>query len=216
MKTGLTEIVLILDRSTSMSSIILESINGLNEFMDQQKMEDGEANVSITMFDRNVEFVKDCVPLTEIEHFTLNDYRPQGTTALYDAIGSTMVRVGERLAETDESERPEKVMVVILTDGANNEFYTYDAEKVKEMIGHQEEKYDWEFMFLAANQDAFLVGEKFGMQSHNSISYSHTDSGARCAFANATAYTKSYRSVSKSVAKDELRSYRAISEDEIS
>src|ERR1035437_9496838 len=45
------------------------------------------------------------------------NYRPDGGTALYDAVGHTIDRIGQRLANTLEENRPSKVVVVILTDG---------------------------------------------------------------------------------------------------
>jgi len=49
----------------------------------------------------------------------------------------------------------EKVIACILTDGSENASREFSRSKIKEMIEHQRDKYQWEFVFLAANQDAF-------------------------------------------------------------
>jgi len=51
MKKGLTELVMILDRSGSMSGLEADTIGGFNGMIGKQKMEDGEAYVSVVLFD---------------------------------------------------------------------------------------------------------------------------------------------------------------------
>jgi hypothetical protein len=63
----------------------------------------------------------------------------------------TIDDVGKQLAATPEPERPNKVIVAILTDGMENAGRDYTNAKVTAMIRHQQEKYSWEFLFLAAN-----------------------------------------------------------------
>ena len=51
MKKGLTELVFILDRSGSMSGLEADTIGGFNSLIEKQKKEDGEAYVSVVLFD---------------------------------------------------------------------------------------------------------------------------------------------------------------------
>lgn len=198
MKDGLTELVCILDRSGSMSSIIDEAIGGFNTFLKEQRELEGDANVTVALFDDRYDLIHDNVNINDVEDMTSEVYYPRGMTSLLDAIGKTMQTVGERLANTPEEERPENVIVAILTDGMENCSREYTTEKIKEMIQHQEEKYDWTFMYLAANQDAFAVGQSFGMSDYNSINFNANSGGAKGAFQNMTLASTSYRSMSKS------------------
>lgn len=62
-----------------------------------------------------------------------------------------------------EAERPERVLVAIWTDGLENSSSDYTRQQIFDMITHQREVYKWEFVFLAANQDAIAEGNKLGV-----------------------------------------------------
>lgn len=198
MKQGLTELVCILDRSGSMWNIADDAIGGFNTFINEQKKVEGDANVTVALFDDRYDLIFDNVNIEEISELTSEVYYPRGGTALYDAIGKTMQCVGARLNNTPEDERPETVIVAILTDGHENQSTEYTSEKIKEMIEHQEEKYDWTFMYLAANQDSFSVGQQFGMKGYNSINFNANSGGTTGAFTNIALASTSYRSMAKS------------------
>ena len=137
-------LVFIIDESGSMSSSVNDVIGGFNSVIEKQKeIKDGKCTVSLYRFSSNVtkEFVgKD---INEIPKF---EYYPCGMTALYDGTGTAIDEIGKWLSEMKEEDRPSKTMVVIMTDGEENNSHEYSASKVKEMIKHQEEKYSWEFV----------------------------------------------------------------------
>lgn len=196
MKSGLTEIVCILDRSGSMSSIIGDAIGGLNTFIEGQKALSGEANITIVLFDNDYELLHDNVPISQISEITQRQYYPRGMTALYDAVGRTIDNIGVRLSNTPESDRPEKVIVAILTDGLENSSTEYTALSVKEKIEEQESVYSWAFVYLAANQNAFEVGSQFGMKQDNTLNFTQTSKGAKSAFSNVSLYSSTVRGMS--------------------
>jgi len=204
MRVGLSEIVCILDRSGSMGSIVNDAIGGFNTFLTEQKAVDGEANITIVLFNDRMELLYDNVDIKTIPDMRYESYRPNGGTALYDAIGYTMVSVGDRLAKTAEADRPEKVIVVILTDGEENSSKTYAQLRIKQMIQHQEQVYNWAFVYLAANVDAITTGSAFGMTQNNTLSFSSTSTGTRQAFENMNVYSKSIRCMSKSATMDSI------------
>jgi len=125
---------------------------------------------------------------------------PRGNTALLDAIGQTLNTVGARLSKTPEAERPGKVIVVILTDGMENASKEFSAARVKEMITEQHGKYSWEFVYLGANQDAFKVGNSYGIA--NSIGYAGTHKGTSQSYATVSSLLGSYRQSGKVVVPD--------------
>jgi len=211
MKQGLTEIVCVLDRSGSMASIIDDAIGGLNTFINEQKKLDGDANITMALFDDEYDLVHDNVSIDSIDAITDGVYYPRGMTALYDAIGKTVSSVGNRLSNTNEDERPERVIVAILTDGMENSSKEYTSERIREIIKEQEDKYNWQFMYLAANQDAFNVGQQFGMKTHNSINFNATAKGAKNAFDNMALYSTQVRSA-KVLNQETMMSYKSIKE----
>jgi uncharacterized protein YegL len=182
MRTDLTDIVFVLDRSGSMSSIKSEAIGGFNGFVEAQKKAPGAARLSLVLFDHEYQLAYDAVPLGEVQPLDASTYVPRGTTALLDAVGRAIDDTGNRLASTPEAERPGLVMVCILTDGHENASQDYTRERVKAMTQHQQQVYNWEFRYLGANQDAFAEASKLGVQQQHAASFAPTSSGARAAF----------------------------------
>ncbi len=77
MKKGLTELVMILDRSGSMAGLESDTIGGFNSMIEKQKKEDGEAYVSVVLFDDRSDVIYDRVPVEKVEPMTTSeDARP--------------------------------------------------------------------------------------------------------------------------------------------
>lgn len=165
MKKGYVEIISILDRSGSMSSIKDDAIGGFNNFLNEQKKLPGKASFSIILFDNEYEVLKDNIDIQDIDLLTDKTFVPRGCTALLDAVGKTINSVGDRLSKTKEEDRPEKVMVCIVTDGQENASHNFTKTKIKDMIEHQRSKYGWEFLYLGANQDSFSEASSYGISS---------------------------------------------------
>jgi hypothetical protein len=171
MKEGVTELVFVLDRSGSMELMRDEAIGGFNAFLEEQKKLPGEAKLTLALFDNQYDLVCNGKDIKCVEPLDEHTYVPRGTTALLDAIGRTVADVGRRLNDTPECDRPSKVLVAILTDGMENASNDYTKDKISEVISHQRGKYSWEFMFLAANQDAIAEGTSLGISAGLSYNY---------------------------------------------
>jgi len=194
MKKGLNEIVFVLDMTGSMETLKADTIGGFNNFVNEQKQGSGEATMSLIVFNsseyrkvfenKKIENVK---PLTEKE------YRPSAMTPLLDAIGRTINEVGNRLDKTPENDKPEKVILVILTDGEENSSREFSRDKIFEMINHQRDKYSWEFIFLGANQDAFLEAGKLGIRAIDIQNFYYTSAGIAYTYTTSSNAVKSYR-----------------------
>ena len=151
MKEGLVHICFVLDESGSMYRSVSDVKGGFKKVIDEQKaLQNGSCIVSLFKFSdkaREVYLGKD---VNEIDTDNL-DYSPGGCTAMNDGIGTAIDNVGKWLADKDESERPEKNMVVIMTDGMENASREYTIEEVRERIKHQTEKYDWSFVYMGTD-----------------------------------------------------------------
>jgi uncharacterized protein YegL len=181
MRQGLSEIICIIDRSGSMATIKADAIGGFNTFLEEQKKLPGEATLTYIQFDTEYEVVHENTPLQTIQPIDGNTYQPRGATALLDAIGKTIDSAGKRLANMSEDQRPEKVIFAILTDGEENSSGKYTLSQIKEMITRQKDIYKWEFIFLAANQDAFAEAMKLGIDHKDAFNFAPTGKGVRAA-----------------------------------
>ncbi len=172
MKKGYIDITVVLDRSGSMSSIREDTMGGFNTFLKEQKEAEGETKFTLTQFDDRYEIVHDGLPVSDVPELTNKTFVPRGSTALLDAMGRTINTVGSRLDALEESEKPEKVIFVVITDGHENSSRGFARSEVFEMVKHQTDTYNWEFIYLGANQDAIAAGHNMGFSTRNSMSYS--------------------------------------------
>lgn len=178
MKKGYVDINVVLDRSGSMGSVLEPTISGYNEFLNSQKGQEGVAKFTLAQFDDVYEVVYAGVSVEEVPELNRETFVPRNSTALNDAIGKTISETGARLRALSESARPEKVIFVIITDGGENASREYTSDKVQDMIKHQKEKYNWEFIFIGANQDAIATAKGFGIGAGNALNYTANAAGS--------------------------------------
>lgn len=177
MKKDLTELVFILDRSGSMSGLESDTIGGYNSMLEKQKKENGEAVITTVLFDDRYELLHDCINLRGIAPITEKEYYVRGSTALLDAVGRTINKIGNVQKHTAEDERAEHILFVITTDGMENASKEFTYDKVRRMIEHQKSKYGWEFIFLGANIDAVDTAERFGIGKGRVANYNADSEG---------------------------------------
>ena len=192
MKPNYIDLTFITDRSGSMITIKSDAEGGFNAFIaDQKKLTDKNILVNHYLFDDRYEVLYENKPINEVQQFELF---PGGCTALYDAIGKTLNARGAYFASLDESERPEKVAVIIITDGYENNSKEFTQEQIRKMITHQREVYNWEFIFLAANQDAITTGTNLGISSDSSMSFDNNAAGVKNVYTSLSRNFSSYAS----------------------
>lgn len=173
MKKGLTEIIYILDKSGSMSELKNDTISGFNGFLENQQQSNiGQANMTIIFFDSSYEVYADHIDINKIEPLTDKTYIPCGGTAFYDALGLTIDNVGLRLSQTPEEERPENVLVLIMSDGEENSSRTFTGNAVAAKVEHQKTKYNWEFVFMGCNQDSLKSAQAVDIGNYSNVNFS--------------------------------------------
>lgn len=166
METKNLKIVFIIDESGSMQGSNADVIGGFNSFVERQKNENvGKITISLYKFNNIVTRVIDNKPAIEVKVLTDEDYAPSGFTALYDAIGQAMHETDIQLSLLPELERPDKVMVVIITDGEENASKEFSATAIKSSIATHEELLHWSFIFMGSGLDSFKDAETLGINN---------------------------------------------------
>lgn len=171
MNPNLTEIVFILDRSGSMEAMVEPAISGFNRLLREQQQTPGSARFTLVLFDDQYEVPVDSLPIAEVVELDTTTYVPRGSTALLDAIGRTIDALGAKLHATPEAERPGQVIVAILTDGMENASTQFSWQQVSARIRRQTNAYQWQFLFLGANQDAIATAGRMSIQAVNSTNF---------------------------------------------
>ena len=142
----------VIDESGSMFGSVEDVIGGFQRVIDEQKgLDAGSCQVSLFKFADEPKELYIGKDVAEVEYLNKVSYRPGGLTAMNDGIGMAIDRVGEWLNAMKEEDKPEKNLIVIMTDGQENNSKHYTSSKIREMIKHQEEKYSWTFMYLGTD-----------------------------------------------------------------
>lgn len=189
MKDNFIHVTFVIDESGSMWSSTSDVIGGFEKTINEQKqVKDGKCAVSLFKFCNKVEEVFLMKDVNEVEKLV---YDPCGGTAMNDGIGTAIDKVGEVLAKMDESERPSKNLVVIMTDGQENSSKKYSFSKVKEMIKHQEEKYNWTFVYMGSDLTDVKDAEALGLSKISVSSKSNLGSTYALINSATTLYRKS-------------------------
>ena len=188
----LTHLYFLLDRSGSMNSIVEDTVGGFDAFIAEQRRfteeAPGECRVTLAQFDDTYEEVYADRPIADVPSLVL---QPRGTTALLDSVARIVLDAGKRLAALPEDQRPGTVSVGIMTDGLENASREWSHPQVKQLIETQTRDYQWQFLYLGADQDAVEVGMSIGVSAGHSVTYGRGK--VKQAMAATAANVSSYR-----------------------
>lgn len=204
-------IAAVIDRSGSMGYCRDATVEGFNQFLADQRKEDGEAVLSLTFFDTSFEPRFVGVPLSEVPDLgsPANSYHPSGMTALCDAVGVTI-----KGAEGWLKKHPEftgQVLVVVQTDGGENSSRDWhikqpmvdgDDRDVAGLIKYKREE-GWEFVFMGAGGSEWLENNFGHVVSKGSIlGFENSAAGYGSAFRGLSASMMATRSTGVEFALD--------------
>lgn len=185
-----TEIVVILDRSGSMQKIKADMEGGFETFIDKQKAEPGECLVSLYQFDDKYEVVYEGRPIAEVGKLNLV---PRSTTALLDAVGKSLANTAERFAKMDEADRAGAVVLMVITDGQENDSHEWELAQVRDALKDAEDVRKWQVVFMAADAGAFKDAQAMGIKGHRLGMVDKSAAGVRSAYAATSEGLSEYR-----------------------
>jgi uncharacterized protein YegL len=198
-KPKTTEIAFILDRSGSMEIHTEAAIAGFNEFLRDQQQVEGQARLTLVLFDDRVEIPIDNIPVSEVVDLDTRTYTTRGSTALLDAIGQTVDAFKVRIRELPENDRPDQVIFAIFTDGEENASHRFTWQNIAGKIRRRQEKQGWEFLFLGANQDAIATAAQMNIHAHNAATASYSTEGV---MGSTKAFSRKVQAMRESISAD--------------
>lgn len=187
-------IAFLLDRSGSMASIRMATIDGFNEFKGEQSKNPGKAWVSLYQFDTSYQTDYEMVAIDKTPFLDESTFVPRGGTALYDGIGHMITSVENSLAQMPE--KPGSILCVIMTDGQENSSHELTGPAVKQMI-EDKQKAGWDFVYLGANVDAFKEAAKVGIPKGFAAQYASTRASTQAVYAASSSGTTTLRSTAR-------------------
>jgi uncharacterized protein YegL len=168
--TGSPELGFVLDRSSSMHRLVTEAVNGCNTLVAEQRATNPQALFSLSLFDDEIMVVHDAVPLAGVPELTPEFYVPRGSTALNDGIGSMIQAIGKR------ARRFTRVLIAILTDGAENVSRSFSEADILSMVTYRRTTYDWQFVFIGP-ESALGYALSIGIPRSNIVSFDANSAG---------------------------------------
>jgi len=155
------KIVIILDESGSMDTIRENMIKAINDLItEQQQIKDRPCRLTLVKFNDKVTRVIKNKKLEKIKQLTLEDYVPHTTTALFDAIGSTI----------DWFRYESNVLLVIVTDGQENASKKYTKQQITHMLDEKKKYRGWSCVYLSNDLSTATQGYGLGLDNSRECS----------------------------------------------
>ena len=190
--------LIILDESGSMESIKKNIIQGFNEIVQtvkglEKEFTDQEHFISLVSFNglgkKLLHFID---PVSKLECIDDTGYRPDASTPLYDAMGFSIAKLRQALA----NQTAYNVLVTILTDGEENASTEYSGIAIKKIVEELKLK-NWTFTYIGTDHDV----EKFAssLSINNMMSFSKDEEGIKNMFLKENSSRRKYHEkISKS------------------
>lgn len=160
--------LIILDESGSMISIYRPTLSGVNETLQtirdaQKEYRNQEQYVSLITFDTgHYNKIYSNTPADYTKDIKKSQYRPNGGTPLFDAMGRAINELRPNVAKGDV------VLVTILTDGEENSSCEYNAVSIKNLVEAMKEE-GWVFTYIGANQVVERVAASMAIDNYCSF-----------------------------------------------
>ena len=172
-------VVFILDKSGSMTSLKNEVVGGFNQNVEEVKknnkdkgMETKVCLVTFSTFaDKPILWLED---VNKIEPLTNENYNPDGSTAMFDCIGTTIDEL-QRLP--DANDENVSFLIIIISDGEENSSRVYNASRISELVTSCEKTNRWTFAYVGANQDLKDVSKMLNINVMNTLAFAATVDG---------------------------------------
>lgn len=145
-----------------MRSIADEAVDAFNEQVEvaRDNAEDQEVIISLRTFSTTPdEPMLWLEPVDELEELDHEDYTPDGMTAMYDCVADTIDRLRDEVSLDEDDAH----LVVIISDGLENNSQDHEADDVAERVQACEDTEQWTFAYMGANQDLADVEEHVGL-----------------------------------------------------
>ena len=162
--TNPLDIVLVLDKSSSIEPIYRDVLGSTNAFIrEQQKLIIDDAPLSrrfsLQQFSNDFTWVREVVPLESVSLLTRRNFKIGGGTALYDAIGNAIHRFRHQ----------RDVILAIVTDGEENQSHRFSLSDIRNLLDCYQQRVGWQVVYLSASELGHQAGAQMGVPSASNI-----------------------------------------------
>ena len=197
-------VAFVLDRSGSMGPIKQATIDGFNQQLEAIRKEaDGNTRISLTTFGSEVTPIYFNRHITRAENLNHLNYRPEGWTALYDAVAYTV----NRLSMEAEYAQDATYLIVVVSDGYENYSREYNMYRIANLVKSKQQTGRWTFVYIGSNQDLGQVSASLGISITNTMPFINDQAGTSKMFGVSANALCAYMTSVKSDQYDSTDSY---------
>jgi hypothetical protein len=181
----------VLDKSGSMQSCWNSALNMLAEqvrdiSMIKQQYPEQEIFYSYCIFNQALQFSQEPIPIEKgIPQLHIF---PEGSTALYDAIGTSIDYLQRKVGQ-QISDRSADVVMLIVTDGYENASQNFQPHEIQKNMDYLEKQEGWHFLFLGLDVNIEDVMQDFGRQGKNMSAMNKAHMASEMCFVNEEIFT---------------------------
>ena len=155
MRQGYLHICVILDGSASMANRRDNVLLSLNAFLNEPRVTEwSRVKVDLYLFAETLKLTLHAVSLNSLSEEYLDAiYQCEGPSAINDAFCTAVDYLGVDLATLPENERPERVLIAVITDGLDNCSSSSNLFDLRARLAAQTYLFNWRFEFFYAQPD---------------------------------------------------------------
>lgn len=161
-----THLILVVDRSGSMSTIREKAQDGINSLLDEQRKAAGKCTLTLYEFDDKIDKVYNRRNVKQCSNY---DLKPRASTALWDAMGTAISEGKEQCDSLTPRYRPGLVIVCVVTDGFENASRNWNKSTIASLVKSTSEA-GWQYTFLCTDPVTQKLGKDIGIVQ--TVSYS--------------------------------------------
>ena len=158
LRKNTAEIIFIIDKSNSCKEVVPSTIKAIDNLIRKERRNCYPTKISIILFNHTYQVICDRQDIKNVYEFC---YKASGGTALYDTLCNNLYAIKERQLKSKDVDS-NKTIVVIMTDGEDNESVNYSLMDARKCI-LECKSIGWKFIFLGANINAKKVASDLGI-----------------------------------------------------
>lgn len=178
-KTVKTYVGIVLDRSGSMQSLQSEVVGAFNDQVDAIKKMAKEQDVKVTLVTFSTTVDEATLLHRDARHLKPlyeSNYRPDGMTSLFDAMGDTITEF-KRVEDYDDPDVA--FLLIVITDGEENSSKRFSRNDIRRLVDDTNEDGRWTITYLGTNQNVLAVTQSIGLKIGNAGAWNFSNDGLR-------------------------------------
>lgn len=185
-------VAFVLDMSGSMYPIRQQAVDGFNEHIDVvRRKRDSFADVLVSFikFNENVFELYLDQPVATLKYLAHSEYKPNGSTAMYDALGYIIKKL---YAETNVEDNRNNYLVIVVSDGMENASQHFTQEDIRRLTTIAQATGRWTFVYIGANQDVKRLARDILIPTGNVRGFTSDAFGTQVAMTSSVKALESY------------------------